>query len=279
MYLLITSNVFQLCLRRSLREVGVESQRIFFNGKTSKMHRMSMSCQFCLQNFLPHTLLLIGIDKIVCFQLVRILNLLVWLQLWLPGRLTDGEDAVRFVHGEYQRGYHRSIFQIGKQYIAEVSRLCKENPAIKTRIDKPKVHHLLELEVDTVTSFSHPIFVSDMMFESHHQALKATLAITASSNVHIYATQVIVVRNFILRLLRPAEISKHGEDEKNKQGVSGVLNIFVCDMARNVDWTLKQSSDIKQEIETYDNYLLSDSTWTTHYEFSGTTSQGTPNGK
>lgn len=142
------------------------------NGKNSKVHSISMSWEFFVLTVSHHTVRLIGRDRIICSPLVHILNLLVCLLFWWLDGLIVGEDAERFLHGEDQQVYHRSTFiflnSIFLRSVVFVRRIRLSRGIWISRMYNAYWNWGFTRFHNSHTRY----FVSEMMYESHHQPLK-----------------------------------------------------------------------------------------------------------
>lgn len=241
----------EVTLLIGVRKVGVEGQRSLYNRKLKKLHSMSMSTKYSILLVLPYSLRVNGCKSVACLSLIDILHSLVRLMFWWPDRLTDGVTAVQYVHGGNQAGYHQEILHLSRKYLGEVKRICKEKPELKVHLDRPNVHRLLELAVHTIPLYSHASFVAEMVFESAHQPLKASLGRSTNPNAHIYATQVILARDWLCRLAHLLHIVADSDHREKESAMAGILYLCGGKLAHRIDWNLAQVSELKQEIHGF----------------------------
>ena len=59
-----------------------------------------------------------------------------------------------------------------RSYVQKVHRFCVRHPRLRTRLDKPSLHRLIEFADRTLLSFGHVRFIHELIFERAHQEMK-----------------------------------------------------------------------------------------------------------
>ena len=247
-----------LALRDALNIVGVVGQRCLLNFSTRRLYSMKMSTKYALLTVLPPVLRSIGLDKsLTCFPLIVNLNKLSSLLFWWPRLIIDGHDAVNFVHGADKRAYHSKVYHITLCYLQEVKRVCASYPWLKAHIDKPNVHRLLELSVHTLPIFAHVLLIAELVFEGAHQPFKKALGRSSNGNAHIYASHMILSRDWLSRVTHSYALWQNGDDGTKYRALRTLLMLFCGTWSLYCDWDTGELKELKKRIADRINKCVS----------------------
>lgn len=99
--------------------------------------------------------------------------------------------------------------------------------------------------------FSHALLIAEMNFDSGHQPLKASLYRNANCNAHMYASKVIVSRDWISLVVHLFHLFKTGEGEERDRSMRTLLILFVGRSGRDTDWDVNELATLKKLIEKF----------------------------
>lgn len=175
-------------LCHSLRRMGQGSHTYIYKEDTKSLNSMSMSNIYAVLLVVgPHLLSFGDQADASLLEMLEVYAKLVRLTFWWPQYLIDGVDHFHLVHGEDQSKYHGILLDLAMKFISLVRDKCETSGQVRSRLDKPNLHRLLELYQHTIPRFSHALFCSDMSFEHNHQPLKSSLLRNTNPTCHISA--------------------------------------------------------------------------------------------
>ncbi|MEM1283339.1 MAG: hypothetical protein AAGG81_07280 [Chlamydiota bacterium] len=152
---------------------------------------------------------------------------------------------MNMVHGSEKEEYYQKIFKLSVDYVNTVRKLCKKNQIMKMHIDKPNVHRLLELTIHTIPLFSHALFISEMVFEGAHQPLKFSVSRSSNPNAHMYATQLILIRDWLSRIAHTFYIIQSSDNKRQQNSWKSIFSLFGGTIANKIDWDAEDLKELK----------------------------------
>lgn len=249
-----------ILIRAQVLEHGFQTQSTLFK-KGKLVPGLSMSTLYCILTALPAALQSIGhLDSNPMKSMLLHLHRFSSLAFWRPCFHSDGELAWSFVHGECISSYHHLLQRIAANFAKSVHRYCKSNPSLARHIDRPNVHRLLELSIHTIPNFNHLGYICELVYESAHQPLKYFLSRNHTAGSHIYALQLILAKDWLVRLWYLWHIhtsSKESESDKFFALV-GLIHLLAGSNSHTIDWKSPSVKDILEELRTYIYSLLND---------------------
>ena len=118
-----------------------------------------MSTYYCL--VLAAGPLLRSLGHVTSFKplyFLKTLSSLISLTFWWPLCKVDGHDAFNYVHGHDQHKYHTDMQFLATKFISAITTECTLSEIVRSRLDKPNIHRLLELYHSTIPRFTHVMF-------------------------------------------------------------------------------------------------------------------------
>ena len=104
----------------------------------------------------------------------------------------------------------------------------------------------------TIPTYSHALFISEMVFESNHQPLKFALSRSTNPSAHLYAMRINLARDWLCRVAQLSQIAFNhtGEEGKRIQWAKNALFIFFGgETTREINWGMRELRDVKKDIE------------------------------
>lgn len=65
------------------------------------------------------------------------------------------------------------LYLSAKSIVEDIKALCQQGEQIQMLLDRPNMHPLIDLYAGPMPQFEHALFLSDLLFESNHRALKS----------------------------------------------------------------------------------------------------------
>ena len=103
----------------------------------------------------------------------------------------------------------------------------------------------------TIPIYSHALFVSELVFEGGHQPLKFSLSRSTNANSHIYATQLNLAKDWLVRIAHTFYIIKHGAADKKRSAYRSLLYLFGGTRTVSINWDLPELSFARREAEEF----------------------------
>ena len=247
-------------LKVLLSEFGFQSQSTIFKRKKKKLvPGLSMSILYCLLTVLPSTLKALGLfDRHPAKGMITNLHRLFALAFWWPTVSHDGQTAWRLVHGSHMNMYHRTLQVLAANFVKSVSKYSRSHPNLAVHVDKPNTHRLLELVQHTIPLFNHVAFICELVFESAHQPLKYFLSRNHTLGSHIYAIQLVLAKDWLVRIRCLWCIYKDTNESSNHRhyALMGLLRLFVGSDLDSVNWKALASSTIFNDLREHIEHLM-----------------------
>ena len=250
----------EVCLKAALKEFGFQSQSAFFKPKKAKLvPGLSMSNLFCILTVLPPILEGLGVlDKLPSKGMLINIYRLFTLAFWWPTLEHDGESAWRFVHGSGMKTYHRALQILAANFVKSVDKFGKLYPYLACHVDRPNVHRLLELFHHTVPLLNHITYFCELVFESSHQPLKFFLSRNHTLNSHVYAVQLILAKDWLIRVRSLWRITKNENEEEHirKLAMIGLIRFLGGTDMDKIDWNSSDLNPHFNELQQHINTLM-----------------------
>lgn len=135
-----------------------------------------MSPLYCLLTILRSTLGFL--EQLSSKRSLTNLNRFFSLSSWSPALENDEVTASALVHGTKMWAFHNHVQLPAANLVKSDDKFYKQYPEPTTRVDRPKVHRLLDLVQQTIPFFNHVSYIRDLIFESAHQPLKCFCRVT-----------------------------------------------------------------------------------------------------
>lgn len=240
-------------LREHLLLYGFQTQSVLFKNR-KLVPGLSMSTLYCILSLLPALLQSMGIlDSLPPKSMLLHLHRFFCLSFWWPTIDSDGERAWKFVHGKHMHLYHNTLQRMASNFVKSVHTYCKSYPTLSSHIDRPNVHRLLELVIHTIPAYNHVSYICELVYESAHQPLKFYLSRNHSANSHIYAVQLILAKDWIVRLwcLWKIHCDARETDKYRKVALVGLLRLIGGSVIDDINWTAPLMEDHLKSFELY----------------------------
>lgn len=244
----------QTILSAALLDYGFQFQSLLYKDK-KLVPGLTMSMLYAIFTALPASLKSLNIfASLPTSRMITHLHSLICLSFWWPNFSTDGSKAFAFVHGTGMSTYHRSLSIMSKNFVKSVDKYVKAHPEYRSLVDRPNTHRLLELTTHTIPLYSHVLFVTELVFESSHQPLKYFLSRNHLSNSHIYSVNLVLVRDWLIRLAALWSIHSSSTESGDMRNAAmfGLMRLMCGDIFDDVNWDNclvdSQRQDIKAHI-------------------------------
>ena len=192
----------QIYLVVLLGEFGYQSQSTLFKKKKKKLvPGLSMSMLYAILIVLPTSLKALDLlDSHPAKRLIINFHRMFSFAFWWPSFSHDGHSAWKLVNDSHMGMYHRMLQILAANFVKAVNEYNKIYPGLAVHVDKPNIHRVLELFQHTVPLFNHLVFICELVFESAHQPLKYFLSRNHTLGSHIYAVQLVLAKDWLVRL-------------------------------------------------------------------------------
>ena len=107
--------------------------------------------------------------------------------VFIPGVPVDGMATVVAMNSKGGELYIKRLQQKAVAYVSMVNKLCGLSTRVRSELDKPNIHRLLELYVHSLPKVRHIALIQELILESGHQPLKKAMKKSNHHNVHDYA--------------------------------------------------------------------------------------------
>ena len=218
-----------------------------------------MSTLYCILTFLPTTLQALGLlDVLPSKRLLLNLHRFFTLAFWSPSLQHDGEQAWTFVHGDKMDSYHRALQILAANFIKSVEKFAQSYPTLSTHVDRPNIHRLMELVYHTIPMMNHISYVCELVFESAHQPLKFFLSRNHTLNSHVYSVQLILAKDWLIRLWSLWRVYKDecDEDKYRKFALLGMIRLIGGKEVDNIQWDSPALSPAIDELRAHIHELM-----------------------
>ena len=125
-------------------------------------------------------------------------------------------------------------------------------------VDRPNTHRLLELTTHTIPIYAHALHISEMVFESAHQPLKFFLSRNTTSNSHLYAVELILARDYFIRLTCLWKLYNQEEIESalKKTAMNNLLHLLCGKGYDKVNWSAADTKLVHEIMEKEVNDMM-----------------------
>ena len=197
---------------------------------------------------LPSKEMIINMHKLMC------------LLLWWPDLSTDGTDAFNFVHGRGKTEYHRLLHKLARNFVKSCDLFANKFPNLRSLIDRPNSHRLLELTAHTIPLYSHLYFICELVFEATHQPLKFFLSRNHTASSHLHAVHMILARDWLIRINAFWTMyNASNETQRTKDfAMLGLMRLFCGEEVDSFSWTSALLRDDRHEISKHIETIMKD---------------------
>lgn len=150
--------------------------------------------------------------------------------------------------------------ELATSFVKKVRDLCTTSSVIRSKLDRPNTHRLLELYCSTIPHFSHALFFADMGFESNHQPLKSALSRDTNINSHISSVYHVLARDWFSRVCEHSTMWSilNPSDHVTSNAIRRSLRrLFFGDHSQKLDNTIERDAKLLKEMDDRIEYLLS----------------------
>ena len=218
-----------------------------------------MSTLYCILTVLPSALKAINaLDSLPSKKLLLNLHRFFSTAFWWPTPNNDGVKAWNFVHGSRINSYHRSLQVLASNFIKSADRFIRSFPHLACHIDRPNMHRILELAYHTIPLYNHIRFICELVFESSHQPLKFYLSRNHSLNSHIYAVQLVLAKDWMVRLWSLWTLYRDNSESKAHKhyAFTGLLRLLFGEEVDKVNWRSPIFSEQLEELRAHVHDLM-----------------------
>ena len=177
---------------------------------------------------------------------------------WWPSLSHDGHSAWKLVHGSHMGMYHRMLQILAANFVKAVNEYNKSYPGLAFQVDKPNIHRVLELFQHTVPLFNHLVFICELVFESAHQPLKYFLSRNHTLGSHIYAVQLVLAKDWLVRLSCLwniySDINETTSDRHH--AFMGLVMLLAGRNTLSVDWRIMEASSTLNDLREHIEHIL-----------------------
>lgn len=250
----------QMYLRKLLSDYGFQTQSVLFKQKTNKLvPGLSMSTLYCILTFVPAVLEALGElqDHPAKGMLIN-LHRFSSIAFWWPSLSCDGADAWSFVHGTGLTNYHRCLKVLAANFVKAVDKFSRQYPDLSHHVDRPNAHRLLELAQHTIPTYNHITYVCELVFESAHQPLKFFLSRNHSLRSHIYAVQLVLAKDWLIRVWSLWSIhTDPNESDRDKHfALMGLLRFMGSEKIDGIDWNAPSFKEYLEQLKEHVHKLM-----------------------
>ena len=138
----------------------------------------------------------------MCVTSLRLFSSLVADTLFFPSAKIDGAMVVRNHNEDSGRARLYKLLLKARQYVNGVERICKsvDMEGVKSLLDRPNMHRLLEFFEYTLPCFGNARIVQELLFERAHQELKKGITSSNFHNSQLQAMSHVRANDWINRL-------------------------------------------------------------------------------
>ena len=197
---------------KSLRNTGILDEGSFIHADRPKLHSMTINhtlsvllvAPWAFSSVLQRPFTVQQLDKdCILDRVLRALYLfrdLVYDTKYTPSKEIDGCGEVKIVEEDNGEKRHIALRQQCVEYMKTVECLCGEAGDLRTVLDKPNLHRLLELYVHTLPRLGHVRMFDELPFEAFHQPLKRALGRSNRRDGHVYSMRSILANEWRKRV-------------------------------------------------------------------------------
>ena len=256
-------DLLQIYLKAALLDFGFQSQTLLFKDK-KLVPGLTMSMIYAIFLVLPAILRALHLsNNLPTMNLIKHLHCFMCLGLWWPCADSDGIEPWVFIQGEGKDLYHDALHKVATNYVREVDRYVRKNPALARMVDRPNTHRILELTSHTLRLYSHILFVTELVFEATHQPLKFFLARNNTSNSHLHSVHIVLVKDWLIRIwcLWSKYKSTKGDDSRSTlerdAAMYGLVRLFCGAEFDKVNWSDSRFSGEYEQLKAHICDLMS----------------------
>jgi len=163
-------------------------------------------------------------------DMIEELHALVGLTYYWPQPAVDPEEDYQYIIGSERKQYHADLLSRARKYISYTDSAAKVTEEVKSYIDKPNVHRVLELYIHTIPAYGHVRHVIESPFEHAHQALKRVWEQHNSRQNHISVVEEMLWNDFFHRLFLCRKGIRQNSCENPTQAQTSSLNNYRKEM-------------------------------------------------
>lgn len=249
----------QILLSHSLADFGFPSHAVFYKNR-KLVPGLSMSAIYAIFSIFPAILTTLEyLDNLPTKSMIVHMHRFMCLAFWWPRAETDGLLAWELVHGSGKRDYVSMLHTMSTNFVKSVRKFSEQQPDLASFVDRPNAHRMLELTCHTLRLYSHLLFVSELVFESTHQPLKFNLSRNSTSNSHIYAVELILAKDWLLRIHALWSMFKSTTGSERDCCMNGLMTLFCGKDVDAVKWNTPKMAAAKRDISDHIVSILSGS--------------------
>ena len=104
--------------------------------------------------------------------------------MFVPVENVDGKQVVDDMEGELWEKYLSRVQNMATSYVNNIDRLCKRNMQVRSEVDKPNIHRLLEFAFHSLPRLGHASLFRELVLEGGHQPLKRGISRSNNHTPH-----------------------------------------------------------------------------------------------